>query len=212
MKRRKNELNDSRKLKKRNWKKKRGERFWSTSRGPCLRRCVRSAACNVPIGLCRFHSLPAASSSHSISTSSQEKKKLQEKELDDLDDLLGEFGVSADANTSIVEEKKVDDDAVLASDQGADAAAKKKKKKPKKKSNKSSSAESEDWVQVDAPESSKGEEKNEPAVVDVAAVLKSKAKTKEKTVAEIAAATAAKEAKAKAAKKEAEEKKKVSLL
>ena len=126
--------------------------------------------------------------------------------------MLGEFGIAADANAAIVEEKKVEDEAVLASDQGADAAAKKKKKKPKKKSNKSSSAEPEDWVQVDAPESSKGEERSEPAVVDVAAVLKSKAKTKEKTVAEIAAATAAKEAKAKAAKKEAEEKKKVSLF
>lgn len=55
---------------------------------------------------------------------------------------------------------------------------------------------------MDAPDKT-----DEP--VDVAAVLKAKSKTKEKSAAEIAAATAAKEAKAKADKKAADEKKKV---
>lgn len=134
---------------------------------------------------------------HLLHIISQEKKKLQEKELDDLDDLLGEFGITTTEANEAVEEKKVEDEPLAAST--ADA-SKKKKKKSKKKTK--SSTEADDWVQVDAPES-------EATVVDVAAVLKAKAKTKEKSAAEIAAATAAKEAKAKADKKAAEEKKKV---
>jgi hypothetical protein len=131
---------------------------------------------------------------------SQDKKKL---ELDDLDDLLGEFGISPENNTAVVEEKKVEDEPLPAE---TGEAAKKKKKKPKKKGGGKSSVESDDWVEVESPEGG-----DEVAVVDVAAVLKAKAKTKEKSAAEIAAATAAKEAKAKADKKAAEEKKKVCL-
>ena len=153
-----------------------------------------SAVIILPLNLIRSNEF------HHLQNISQEKKKLQEKELDDLDDLLGEFGITTTDANAVVEEKKVEDETLVASTTDA---SKKKKKKSKKKNK--SSTEADDWVKVDTPE-------NEATVVDVAAVLKAKAKTKEKSAAEIAAATAAKEAKAKADKKAAEEKKKVCLF
>lgn len=125
--------------------------------------------------------------------------------MDDLDDLLGEFGINTDKTEEEEEEKKGDDgdDADAAGGGGGETSNSKKKKKKKKKggnnksNNNNSEAAGDDWVQVDAPNST---EDDNVSPVDVAAVLKAKAKTKSKSAAEIAASTAAKEAKAKAAK------------
>mmetsp|Transcript_29371 Transcript_29371/g.43863 ORF Transcript_29371/g.43863 Transcript_29371/m.43863 type:complete len:366 (+) Transcript_29371:344-1441(+) len=148
-----------------------------------------------------------------LEKASMSKKDRKKMELNDLDDLLGEFGIDT-AETNETEEKKGDDadntttaDAAAAAG-AADSSKSKKKKKKKKKggNNKSNNNDGDDWVQVDAPVAEGGEN---AAPVDVAAVLKAKATKKVKSAAEIAASTAAKEAKAKAAKQaEADKKKK----
>eukprot|EP00985_Skeletonema_marinoi_P008342 scaffold3762_cov103-Skeletonema_marinoi.AAC.3 len=105
-------------------------------------------------------------------------------ELNDLDDLLGEFGIDT-AETNETEEKKGDDDADnttadAAAAGAADSSKSKKKKKKKKKggnnkSNNNAAGDGDDWVQVDAPVAEGGEN---AAPVDVAAVLKAKATKK----------------------------------
>lgn len=125
------------------------------------------------------------------------KKDRKKQELNDLDDLLGEFGIDTAESNEAEEEKKGDDDA---DDAGADSSKAKKKKKKKKKGGKTdnnAAGDGDDWVQVDTPDA---EDENAAPVVDVASVLKAKATKKVKSAAEIAASTAAKEAKAKAAK------------
>ena len=142
------------------------------------------------------------------SMSKKEKKALEKKSLDDLDDLLGEFGVSTtasgEAGEGKDEEKKGDDEGAAA--EGAAGAGNKKKKKKKGKKGKSKDTGSDEWVKVE--KDGEGGEEAAPATVDVAAVLKSKTAKSGKKSSSDAAATAAKEAKAKAAKKAEAEKKK----
>lgn len=125
----------------------------------------------------------------------QEKLDLKAKELDDLDSLLNEMGIAAPEK---VEEEPsppiITTEAKIGVEKSGTAKRKKKKKKGKAKAGAGEA--------VNAPEV------NGQKVVDVAAVMKAKAKPKEKSAAEIAAATAAKEAKAKKEKADKLKKKK----
>lgn len=127
-------------------------------------------------------------------------KGLKENELDNLDDILNEFGIDLLASKEPKEEilKDIITDVV---DDEEDKLGKKKKKKKKKKQ---SDAELTNEAIVIAS-TNDVDTSSHPSTIDVAAVLKSKVPAKKKTTAEIAAANAAKEAKA---KKEVETKKK----
>ena len=145
--------------------------------------------------------------------SKKDKKALAMAKLDDLDDLLGQFGVSADANAegdeNKDEEEEKKDEATEGGAGGEGASKKKKKKKKGKKKGGAATEGSDDWVKVDTPAEGADADKQGDATVDVAAVLKSKSKGSKKSTSEIAAAAAAKDAKEKAKKKaEADKKKK----
>lgn len=120
--------------------------------------------------------------------SKKEKQALKAKELDDLDDLLNEFGVDTKDEIVTPNEVVAESEPNVAT---TTSTSKKKKKRNKKKNTTAASVE---------PTS------ENVKTVDVAAVVKAKAKPKEKSAAEKAAATAAKEAKEKA--KNANKKKK----
>jgi hypothetical protein len=130
----------------------------------------------------------------------KKEKGLKENELDNLDEILNEFGIDVQAPKEPNEEKLKDSVNDLVEDEEDKLGKKKKKKKKKKQSdaeiiNEATATASISEVDTSSP----------PSTIDVAAVLKSKVPTKKKTTAEIAAANAAKEAKA---KKEVETKKK----
>uniref|UniRef100_A0A7S2R2H4 Uncharacterized protein n=1 Tax=Eucampia antarctica TaxID=49252 RepID=A0A7S2R2H4_9STRA len=132
----------------------------------------------------------------------QEKQALKAKEQDDLDNLLNDFGVDThkekEAETEIKDIQKTDDVALVGA---ASTKSKRKKKKGKKKDS------------PEGGEANKAVAESTGGVVDVASIMKSKSKTKEKSAAEIASSTAAKEAKvkkeaaAKTAKKQKKKKK-----
>merc|ERR1712226_296500 len=132
----------------------------------------------------------------------KEKQALKKKELDDLNDILKDFGVAG--GNDAVKEVENGEPAAIAEGEGDDTtkAKKKKKKRSKGKNNKKEEVGEEP---ASTTEKSTIEPENSETL-DVAAVLRAKAKPKGKTVAEIAAATASKEAKAK--KKAAPDKKK----
>lgn len=129
----------------------------------------------------------------------KEKQALKEKELNELDNLLSEFGVDASVSRPNSEQDEaprppvhdVDEEAVETP--AGEGKGKKKRKVKKKKAE-----------IVDGSEDAQTAEFGPPIVKDVAAVLKAKTVTKEKTPAEVAADKAAKEAKA---KKQTEKKK-----
>eukprot|EP00816_Leptocylindrus_hargravesii_P013393 CAMPEP_0196816790 /NCGR_PEP_ID=MMETSP1362-20130617/57095_1 /TAXON_ID=163516 /ORGANISM="Leptocylindrus danicus, Strain CCMP1856" /LENGTH=235 /DNA_ID=CAMNT_0042194251 /DNA_START=222 /DNA_END=929 /DNA_ORIENTATION=- len=129
----------------------------------------------------------------------KEKQALKAKELDDLDALLNEFGVSESTPAATT---KVDGDTAQ-EPEGIATTEKKKKKRNKKKKNGNGSGTVESSIDQGAS--------TDATVADVVAVLRAKNKPKQKSAAEIAAATAAKEAKKKSeieAKKKKKKKKK----
>lgn len=131
---------------------------------------------------------------------SKKDKGLKENELDNLDDILNEFGIDLHAPKEPKEEILKGSTTDVVEDEEDKLGKKKKKKKKKKQSeaeltNEAILIASTNEVDISSP----------PSTIDVAAVLKSKVPAKKKTTAEIAAANAAKEAKA---KKEVETKKK----
>ena len=139
------------------------------------------------------------------------KKDKKKEDMNDFDDILGEFGVlSTDASEDNVEgggekEKK----GKLAEVPSGDGGVKKKKKK-KKKSAKPAPAD--DWVKVEQqPSIESSDDVKESAAKDVAALLKSKSvksSAKKSTAADIAAKEAKTKAALKAKKNAAKEKKK----
>lgn len=134
--------------------------------------------------------------------SKKEKGLLKEDDLDNLDDILNEFGIDVQA-----QKDKTNAETISANDITTDVIEDeedklgKKKKKKKKKKQPDVDITNEAVVIASASE----EAIPTPSTIDVAAVLKSKVPAKKKSAAEVAAANAAKEAKA---KKEAEVKKK----
>lgn len=139
--------------------------------------------------------------------SKKEKQALKAKELDALDDIFGEFGI--DVVPDKPEPKKAPETKEKAQSPVEDAknetegraASKRRKKKKKNKGG--------DGGGENKTSNTKEDKPAEPTeLLDVAAVLKAKTKTKGKTSAEIAAASAAKEAKAKKLAAEKKKKKK----
>jgi len=118
----------------------------------------------------------------------KEKQALKAKEMDEIDDLLNQFGVSAegDTATSKPEEKEKEET-------GVQEGTSKSKKKRKNRKKKNGATNDDDKAEATSTEEASGVSE----AVNVAAVLKAKAKVTKKSAAEIASSTAAKEAKAK---------------
>ena len=121
-----------------------------------------------------------------ISISKAERKALKQKELCDLDNLLAEFGIDKSATENINNENVVNAaeteelaEVIKPSDDGGESKKKKKKSKDKKK----------EKAVESTPCSSE-----QPLVVDVASLLKSKISTKAKKVDNQAVSEALKEA------------------
>ena len=134
--------------------------------------------------------------------SRKEKEQMKSKDLDDLDDILNEFGIAVQpAKDNSNPEAKIMISTNELEDEEEKSGKKKKKKKKKKQSDTA------DIITDDALAEAPADDGDVPPLTtnSVAAVIKAKAPTKKKSPAEIAAATAAKEAKA---KKETEIKKK----
>lgn len=133
----------------------------------------------------------------------KEKEQMKSKDLDDLDDILNEFGIDVQPakDNSNPEPAEVMISTNELEDEEEKSGKKKKKKKKKKQSDTADNTT--DDALVEAP----ADDGDVPSLTtnSVAAVIKAKAPAKKKSPAEIAAATAAKEAKA---KKETEIKKK----
>jgi len=125
--------------------------------------------------------------------SKKEKEALKAKEMDDLDNLLNEFGIepTQEPNKTPIEETSTH----VPPDDSEETLNKSSRKRRKSKKKKNVNSEQQD---------------TQPSEIktDVATILRSKSIKKEKSPAEIAAATAAKEAKAKKQKAEAANKKK----
>lgn len=120
----------------------------------------------------------------------KERQALKEKEMDDLDSLLNEFGLSKEESKS--------------NEAATNQNSKRKKKKKKKKDSSTSMNDADEPNTTLLPASIPKE--NQTQQVNVASILKAKAKSTKKV--NIAAASAAKEAKAKNANGKKDKKKK----